>query len=398
MVRAVRSIRFKKLLASSRPPSQAVASNWRTIGTPVDTPQVGDVAIARPGWAPRRGSGETGQIGSHVTFVNQADPTGTFQGLGGNQGSMVKPFNARDFEFRRLPGDVQGHRIVGIPGEQAPETQVAAYAPTGGVSDAPIPGMGGAGAPRLGPPPAAEAGVTPVDIEPAPLTAQFGPPAGRFTRTDAPVPGIGAPAAPMAVPQTPPAPAVAPSRPSQEPIPPATEQEMPDPGPPPSRPAARPMTQTQQHILNALSDPRLDPNGPDAILLKDRFARDEAERKRMEDLDKSDYLRQQNKWEQDTTAFMKHEREREERRTKQLGERVAIGKAQSEAKKIERELAGKETKEIGGVIYERDPAGAWQAGRGVGISPGSPASKQKSARQRARRCWRCGDRPWRKTC
>ena len=31
--------------------------------------------------------------------------------------------------------------------------------------DAPIPGMGGAGASRLGPPPAEEAGVTPTDIE-----------------------------------------------------------------------------------------------------------------------------------------------------------------------------------------------------------------------------------------
>ena len=99
---------FAAAVASSagvQPPAgPAVASNWRNVGTPVDTPQVGDVAIARPGWAPRRGSGETGNVGSHVTFVNQADPAGTFQGLGGNQGSMVKPFNARDFEFRRSAG------------------------------------------------------------------------------------------------------------------------------------------------------------------------------------------------------------------------------------------------------------------------------------------------------
>ena len=100
---------------------------------------------------------------------------------------MVKPFNARDFEFRRLPGDVQGHRIVGIPGEEPPDAQgaiqqalgnsgnirLAAYAPDGGAG-APIPGMGGAGSPRLqpqipplqGPPPASESEqITPVDIE-----------------------------------------------------------------------------------------------------------------------------------------------------------------------------------------------------------------------------------------
>ena len=159
---------FAAAVASSagvQPPAgPAVASNWRNVGTPVDTPQVGDVAIARPGWAPRRGSGETGNVGSHVTFVNQANPAGTFQGLGGNQGSMVKPFNAADFEFRRLPGDVQGHRIVGIPGEEPSDAQgaiqqalgnsgnvrLASYAPDGGAG-APIPGMGGAGSPRLQP-------------------------------------------------------------------------------------------------------------------------------------------------------------------------------------------------------------------------------------------------------
>ena len=230
---------FAAAVASSagvQPPAgPAVASNWRNVGTPVDTPQVGDVAIARPGWAPRRGSGETGNVGSHVTFVNQANPAGTFQGLGGNQGSMVKPFNAADFEFRRLPGDVQGHRIVGIPGEEPPDARgaiqqalgnsgnvrLASYAPDGGAG-VPIPGMGGAGSPRLqpqipplqGPPPAPDEQVTPTNIDAdAPALPSSARPlrqrrsSGRLSAGSRPCAGAWRPASP------PQAPAVAPPPP-----------------------------------------------------------------------------------------------------------------------------------------------------------------------------------------
>ena len=43
-----------------------------------------------------------GQLGSHVTFVENYNPkTGTFTGIGGNQGHMRAQFRIADFEFRK---------------------------------------------------------------------------------------------------------------------------------------------------------------------------------------------------------------------------------------------------------------------------------------------------------
>ena len=147
-------------------------------------------------------------------------------------------------KFLRLP--YGGQQPAPVDGGEG--VTLAAYAPTGGVSDAPIPGMGGAGAPRLrpqipplqGPPPAPEeTGITPTDIEPAPPTAQFGPPAGQFTRSDAPVPGI-----PPAGPARPPMQAGAAVPSPIEPM---------DPGPEPRPPAK---TSEMLHYQNVASDPK----------------------------------------------------------------------------------------------------------------------------------------------
>ncbi len=91
----------------SPPKGQAVASNWRNFGEPVQgQPQPGDIAV-------RRGV-RTGAAGSHVTFVENVDPTtGRFSAVGGNQGASRAAraqgvtgrsnYALSQFEFRRAP-------------------------------------------------------------------------------------------------------------------------------------------------------------------------------------------------------------------------------------------------------------------------------------------------------
>lgn len=87
------------------------------------------------------------------------------------------------------------------------------------------------------------------------------------------------------------------------------------------------MTDTQQKILRALTDPRLDPNGPDAAALKDMFSRHEAERQRLEKIDFSDYTSKRERWEKQTTDYEKFVREKPDRDLKQQAERVALERA-----------------------------------------------------------------------
>jgi uncharacterized protein (TIGR02594 family) len=85
------------------PKNPAIASNWRNYGTPVDTPQPGDIAV-------RKGV-PTGSTGSHVTIVDSIDQNGSFMGVGGNQG--IDPRTGQNrwlsrqstdrYEFRRPP-------------------------------------------------------------------------------------------------------------------------------------------------------------------------------------------------------------------------------------------------------------------------------------------------------
>lgn len=80
------------------PRNPEVASNWRNFGTLDPTPHPGDIAVAGRGV-------RTGALGSHVTFVENYDPsTGTFTGLGGNQrAGFESRFRAGGYEFRRPP-------------------------------------------------------------------------------------------------------------------------------------------------------------------------------------------------------------------------------------------------------------------------------------------------------
>jgi uncharacterized protein (TIGR02594 family) len=96
--------------AGGKPPANPqVASNWRNYGTQVDTPQPGDVAVRRPEFHGRLGTGRTGDTGSHVTIVDAYDPkTGMMTVIGGNQGTdrqgrdkIVTQMEARKYQFFR---------------------------------------------------------------------------------------------------------------------------------------------------------------------------------------------------------------------------------------------------------------------------------------------------------
>ncbi len=110
--------------AGGTPPEKPeVASNWRNWGTSTDQPQPGDVAV-------RKGT-STGSTGSHVTFVESVDPkSGSFKGLGGNQGGgRISPFALDAYGFRRgsKPLPIQLAKVRPSTGEGAG----SAIGPTG---------------------------------------------------------------------------------------------------------------------------------------------------------------------------------------------------------------------------------------------------------------------------
>jgi uncharacterized protein (TIGR02594 family) len=85
------------------PKNPATASNWRNYGEQVASPQPGDIAVRKPEYHGRLGTGRTGDTGSHVTIVDAVDPkTGRFTGIGGNQGALVNPrFNQSQYDYFR---------------------------------------------------------------------------------------------------------------------------------------------------------------------------------------------------------------------------------------------------------------------------------------------------------
>jgi hypothetical protein len=96
-----------KAAGGTPPEDWRKASNWRNVGPEVSASEArpGDIAVARPGWS-SRGSGRTGEIGSHVTILDRMDPkTGQFYGTGGNQGggrrATTAPFQTSRFQFYR---------------------------------------------------------------------------------------------------------------------------------------------------------------------------------------------------------------------------------------------------------------------------------------------------------
>jgi len=88
--------------AGGMPPrNPEIASNWRNYGSLVrGAPAPGDIAVADRGVP-------TGATGSHVTIVESYNPkTGTFVGLGGNQGrGFESTFQAGGYQFRRADVD-----------------------------------------------------------------------------------------------------------------------------------------------------------------------------------------------------------------------------------------------------------------------------------------------------
>jgi uncharacterized protein (TIGR02594 family) len=108
------------------PNAAAVASNWRTSGIATNSPVPGDVAV-------RRGPA-TGELGSHVTFVQSMNPrTGSFVGLGGNQGQWSKTFNSADYEFRHPTSEAAAtaQRSAGTVPRETPGPSAASRRPSG---------------------------------------------------------------------------------------------------------------------------------------------------------------------------------------------------------------------------------------------------------------------------
>lgn len=82
-----------KSYGGTPPKGAAIASNWRTWGTGVETPKPGDVAV--------RNGAPTGSTGSHVGFVTKVYPDGSFDMVGGNQGRAVAHHAPGTYSFRR---------------------------------------------------------------------------------------------------------------------------------------------------------------------------------------------------------------------------------------------------------------------------------------------------------
>ena len=101
--------------AGGTPPSgAAVASNWRTYGTPDATPHVGDVAVADR-------DVPTGEIGSHVGFVTDVDlKSGTFTLESGNASNIYTTRKISCFSFHTPPNNVLSALIGnGVPSGSA---------------------------------------------------------------------------------------------------------------------------------------------------------------------------------------------------------------------------------------------------------------------------------------
>lgn len=89
-----------KRAGGTPPPDAAIASNWRTYGTPDAMPHVGDVAVADRGVP-------TGEIGSHVGFVTGVDQkNGTFTLESGNSCYIYTTRRIGGFSFHTPPNNV----------------------------------------------------------------------------------------------------------------------------------------------------------------------------------------------------------------------------------------------------------------------------------------------------
>jgi hypothetical protein len=118
-----------KSAGGTPPKGAAVASNWRNWGEAVaGAPQPGDIAVRRPEFHGRLGTGRTGDTGSHVTIVEGVDPkTGRFTGIGGNQGAFESQFKTSQYEFRRATGAPPNGQTAG-PGTGAGAGDTPAHA------------------------------------------------------------------------------------------------------------------------------------------------------------------------------------------------------------------------------------------------------------------------------
>lgn len=100
-----------KSVGGKVPQNPQIASNWRNFGHQVEIPKPGDIAVRKQEYHGRRGSGITGDAGSHVTLVENFDPDNpnTFMSIGGNQGKFHAKQIMEKYEFFRATETEQNH-------------------------------------------------------------------------------------------------------------------------------------------------------------------------------------------------------------------------------------------------------------------------------------------------
>ena len=97
------------------PKNPQVASNWRNYGKEIDPKDIkpGDIAVRKPEYHGRLGSGRTGETGSHVTIVDQPDiDNGNFMSIGGNQGKFSKKMGIEQYQFYRADSPTANKEII----------------------------------------------------------------------------------------------------------------------------------------------------------------------------------------------------------------------------------------------------------------------------------------------
>jgi hypothetical protein len=152
-------------------------------------------------------------------------------------------------------------------------------------------------------------------------------------------------------------------RPSQEPIPLGTPQEMKHPGPSPTPPPQLGPSNAMRHWSQYMDNPNvseeLRTHAQRQFKLGDEY-RKETQTRQFEA-----YKDQRERWQKKADDYDKFMRESVDRTIKQLGERVGVQKTQAETTTAEQKAAEGQVQAIEGRIYKHDPA----TGRYADVTP-----------------------------
>jgi len=332
-------------------------------------------------------------------YVNQFGEEGAARAWFGGPGNVNNPGVT----------DAHGRLTVGTYGQdylrrlQGAKRSGAIY-PAGGMTGA---SLAADAAPVL----AEENPATPTDIAaaPAPMLvasgASEGDDRGGSTTIDTATGADPAPPAARTMPGIRPPPATAhgvrvtgDTLPSSTAIPPPSEQTMPDPGPEPKPPPRIEFSPRQQMALEVMNSRNSSEHGK--AFAKQQFDIEEKIRTELMQRRETDYAHQRQRWEKLTDEKNKFEREAEDRKIKQMADRVgvektildlaktyherdggawdtALQKARLEVAQAQRNLSEPKTTTLQGTQFSQnyDPkTGTWGP---LGVTPGAPSPEGK---------------------